>query len=160
MRVPEPIRPRFEEICAHTDRFCAERLDGEYAELCRKLVAKLARKRPSPLERGDPRIWAAGALYAVGRVNFIFDREQDLHLSADELSALTGVKKTTMANKGRVICDLLRLGYFDPELSRRDVLQQSPFNRLVEVDGLIMDARWLPTPLQEEARRRGLIPAA
>jgi uncharacterized protein DUF6398 len=123
-------------------------------------VARLARKRPCPLERGDPQIWAAGALYAVGRVNFIFDRTQDLHLSADELSALTGVKKTTMANKGRAICDLLRLGYFDPELSRRNLLEQSPFRWLVEVDGLIVDARWLPTPLQEEAPRRGLIPAA
>ena len=160
MRVPDAIRPRFEEICAHTDCFCAERLDEEYAELCRRLVAKLARKRPSPLERGDPRIWAAGALYAIGRVNFIFDRAQELHLSADELSALTGVRKTTMANKGRAISDLLRLSHFDPELSRRDVLEQSPFKWLVEVDGLIVDARWLPTPLQEEARRRGLLPAA
>jgi len=61
MRVPKALRPRFDEICALTDRFCAERLDAEYAELCRKLVAKLARKRPSPLERGDPRIWAAAA---------------------------------------------------------------------------------------------------
>jgi hypothetical protein len=65
-----------------------------------------------------------------------------------------------MANRGRAIYDLLRLDYFDPELSRRDVLEQSPFRWLVEVDGLIVDARWLPTPLQEEARRRGLIPAA
>ncbi|MBD0281759.1 MAG: hypothetical protein ICV69_06145, partial [Thermoleophilaceae bacterium] len=94
------------------------------------------------------------------RVNFIFDRAQELHLSADELSALTGVKKATMANKGRAISDLLRLSHFDPELCRRDVLEQSPFKWLVEVDGLIVDARWLPTPLQEEARRRGLIPAA
>jgi hypothetical protein len=99
-------------------------------------------------------------LYAVGRVDFIFDRAQELHLSADELSALTGVKKTTMANKGRVICDLLRLGYFNPELSRRNLLEHSPLRWLVEVDGLIVDARGLPTPLQEEARRRGLIPAA
>jgi hypothetical protein len=29
---------------------------------------------------------------------------------------------------------------------------------LVQVDGIIVDARWLPAELQEEARRRGLIP--
>ncbi|MGH2945234.1 MAG: DUF6398 domain-containing protein [Solirubrobacteraceae bacterium] len=67
MRVPKALRPKFEEICAFTDRFCAERLDAEYAELCRKLVGRLARKRPSPLERGDPRIWAAGTGRRRGR---------------------------------------------------------------------------------------------
>jgi hypothetical protein len=29
-----------------TDEFCAERLDEDYAGLCRKLVGRLARKRP------------------------------------------------------------------------------------------------------------------
>ncbi len=38
----------------------------------RKLVVKLARKRPSPLARGDLRIWAGAAIYAVGTVNFLF----------------------------------------------------------------------------------------
>jgi hypothetical protein len=42
--------------------------------VCRRLVARLARKRPSPLVRGDMRIWAAGAIHAVGQVNFLFDR--------------------------------------------------------------------------------------
>src|SRR5436309_1073929 len=119
MRVPKALRPRFDEICALTDRFCAERLDAEYAELCRKLVAKLARKRPSPLERGDPRIWAAAALYTVGSLNFIFDREQELHMSGDELSALTGIPKSTMANKAKAIRDLLGPHRLDPELCRR-----------------------------------------
>ena len=50
-----------------TDPFCAEHLDWEYGELVRMLVAKLARKRPSPLSRGDLRIWAAAAIFTVGR---------------------------------------------------------------------------------------------
>ncbi len=156
--MPKAFRERFEEICALTDRFCAERLDAEYAELCRKLVAKLARKRPSPLERGDPRIWAAAALYTVGSLNFIFDREQELHVSGDELSALTGVPKSTIANKAKAIRDLLGLHRLDPELCRRELLDRHPFAWLVEVDGVIVDARRLPAPLQDEARRRGLIP--
>lgn len=158
MRVPKALRPRFEEICALTDRFCAEGLDAEYAELCSKLVARLACKRPSPLERGDPRIWAAAALYTVGSLNFIFDREQELHMSGAELSAVTGVPKSTMANKAKAVRDLLGLHRLDPELCRRELLERHPFAWLVEVDGLIVDARWLPAPLQEEAHRRGLIP--
>jgi hypothetical protein len=49
--VPVAMRPVVEEIVAITDEFCAEHLDEEYAQLCRRLTAKLARKRPSQLWR-------------------------------------------------------------------------------------------------------------
>jgi hypothetical protein len=39
------------------------------------------------------------------------------------------------------------------------MLEQHPLAWLVEVDGLILDARMLAPELQDEARRRGLIPA-
>ncbi len=62
LRVPESLRHDVEQIFKLTDPFCTEHLDAEYGELVRKLVAKLARKRPSPLVRGDLRIWAAAAI--------------------------------------------------------------------------------------------------
>jgi len=46
-RVPSALRAEVERICVLTDALCVEHLDAEYARLCRKLVAKLARKRPS-----------------------------------------------------------------------------------------------------------------
>jgi len=77
---PKSLEQTAGEIAAFTDQFCAARLDAEYADLCRRLIATLARKRPTPLARGAPRIWAAGVLYAVGRANFLFDRSQPIHL--------------------------------------------------------------------------------
>jgi hypothetical protein len=41
-------------VVAVTDVVCLEHLDAEYAALCVKLAARLARKRPSPLASGDP----------------------------------------------------------------------------------------------------------
>lgn len=157
-RIPKTLQAEVEAISTLTDAFCAKQLDPEYAELCRTLVAKLARKRPSPLARGDLRIWAAAGLYTVGSLNFLFDRSQPLHLSGDELSALTGVPKSTMANKAKRIRDLLGLGPYDHEFWRRDLLEQSRLAWLVVVDGFVVDARWLSPELQAEARRRGLIP--
>ena len=43
-------------IVQMTDAFCKDYLDEEYAELCRKLANILARKRPSPLLRGKPKL--------------------------------------------------------------------------------------------------------
>ena len=156
--VPVAVRPVVEEIAAITDQFCAERLDDEYAQLCRRLTVKLARKRPSPLVRGDRRIWAAGIVYAIGRVNFLSDPSQSPHLRTDEMAGLLGVRQQTMANKGRLITDTLRISLMDPEWSRQDMIEKNPFAWLVEVNGLPLDVRMLPEEIQVEAWRRGLIP--
>lgn len=158
LRIPRALRARTCEIVAITDQLCLGCLDREYAELCMSLVARLARKRPSPLLRGDARIWAAGVIYAVGRQNFLFDRSQDPHITADELATRLGVVKTTMANKAGLIDRTLGLAAFEPDLTRADVLEQHPLAWLVSIDGLVVDARMLPEELQDEARRRGLIP--
>jgi hypothetical protein len=158
MWLPVGIRADAEAITHLTDGFSAEHLDEEYAALCRKLVGKLGRKRPSPLVRGDLRIWAAAVIYAIGKVNFLFDPSQKPHLSGDAISQLTGVPKSTLSAKAKLICNLLRLRPMEPELCRRELLEQNPLAWLIEVDGLIVDARTMPPEIQEEARRRGLIP--
>ncbi|GAA2617286.1 hypothetical protein GCM10010399_55350 [Dactylosporangium fulvum] len=156
--IPIAVRQVYDEIITATGAFCLRHLDEEYAALCAKLSAKLARKRPSPLVRGDRRIWAAGIVYAIGRVNFLADPNQKPHLRTDTLAELLGVKQTTMANKGRLIMDTLNIGLMDPEFSRREIIDNHPMAWLLEVDRLIVDARNLPEPLQVEAWQRGLIP--
>jgi purine nucleoside permease len=79
-------------------------------------------------------------------------------MRADELAAGLGVVKSTMANKAARIRKILDLSWFEPELMRRSMLEQHPLTWLVEVNGIPVDARWLPQELQDEARRLGLIP--
>jgi hypothetical protein len=97
----------------------------QYANLCRAVVGNLGRKRPSPLTRGDLRIWAAGVVYAVGQLNFVFDPSQSPHATADQLSEWLGVKKTTMANKAQLIRDTMKLSHFDGQFTRRDLVGAS-----------------------------------
>lgn len=157
--VPRGLRARIDEILALVETICDEQLDQEYAMLCRRLVAKLARKRPSPVIRGEVAVWAAGALYAIGQNNFLFDPRHAPHLSAEDLSDLTGVPKSTMAAKAKRIRDAVRMrAPMDPAFCRRELLAEHPFAWLIEIDGLIVDARLLPVELQAEARRYGLIP--
>jgi hypothetical protein len=147
-RVPKALRGRVEKIFEVTDAFCAAHLDEEYAALCRRLVAKLARKRPSPLLRGDLQVWAASALYAVGANNFLFDPTETPHLSADQLSQLLSVPKGTMAGKAKRIRDALEIGGpMDVEFCRRELFEDHPLAWLVGVNGMIVDARSLPAEL-------------
>jgi hypothetical protein len=158
LRIPAAMQERAGEVIAVTDEVSSNELDAEYARLARRLVARLTRKRPSPLTRGDLRIWAAGVLYVLAQVNFLFDRSQSPHMSAAELAAAVGVKQTTMANKAAMISRSLGIGIFEPDLTRAAMLEQHPLVWIVEVDGLLVDARTLPEAMQAEARRLGLIP--
>jgi hypothetical protein len=158
VNVPSTMRAYVEEVVAVTDTVCIEHLDQEYANLCRVVVGRLGRKRPSPLLRGDLRIWAAGVVYAVAQLNFLFDPAQSPHATADQLSEWLGVKKTTMGNKGRLIGDTLKLSMFDTELQRREMVDANPLTWLLEVDGLLVDIRTAPVALQTKAFELGLIP--
>jgi len=91
---------------------CQDKLNSEYATLCRELAAALARKRPSPHIGGKAKTWACGMVYTIGFVNFLFDKSQDPHMHADELCAWFGVAASTRGNKAKQIRDMLRITHF------------------------------------------------
>ena len=98
-------------------------------------------------------------VYAIGQNNFLFDPGETLHVSGDQLSEWLAVPKGTMAAKAKQIRDAVRLDVpMDPEFCRGELLADHPFAWMVEVDGVIVDARMLPVELQIEAQRLGLIP--
>jgi len=158
LRVPTAVRTPANAVIDITDATCRDHLDEEYGRLARRLVGRLARKRPSPLMRGDSRVWAAGVLHVIGQINFLFDPTQQPHLAAAQLAAAVGTKQMTMANKAAMINRLLSIGIYEPELTRVAMLEQHPMAWIVELDGFLVDGRQLPDELQAEARRRGLIP--
>jgi hypothetical protein len=158
LKIPKAVRPVADEVITITDEVCAELLDAEYAALARQVVAKLARKRPSPLLSGRRATWAAGVVYALGQVNFLSDPSREPYLTADELSDAFGVAKATMGTKAKQVRDLLKMDYTTPEFMRADVADDNPAVWFVEVDGLVMDARSLSLDLQTTAFARGYIP--
>lgn len=158
LKVPNALRPVFDEVIGITDAVCLATLDEEYADLARRVAAKLARKRPSPLVSGRPTTWAAGIVYALGQVNFLFDPETKPYVTADELSAAFGLAKSTMGSKAKQIRDLLRIDHFSLEFQRAELAEQNPTVWMLQVDGLIVDARHLPLAIQLEAYQRGFIP--
>jgi hypothetical protein len=157
-RVPKKMRPRYEEIIALTDAVCEEYLNDEYAALARRLAAKLSRKRPSPLLGGTVPTWAGGILYALGRVNFLFDPDQTPHLTAGELADAIGRAKSTLSNKAREIMDMLHITVMDPDWTLPSQVAENPMAWMISVNGMLVDARSLPREIQEIAYEKGLIP--
>ncbi len=157
-KIPQEMKPLFESITGITDNFCREHLSQEYADLCRQMTATLCRKRPSPLASGAVEIWASSILYAVGKVNFLFDKSQKLHIRAERLCELLGTSKATVSAKAKKIMQILKIGIFDPRWTLPSKLDSNPMAWMIQVNGFIVDARSLPREIQEEAFQRGLIP--
>ena len=156
--VPVAMRPAYEAIVALIDPFCLQYLTDEYAALCHKLAAALARKRPSPLARGEPKVWACAIVHALGMVNFLFDKSQMTHMRADELCAAFGVGQSTGSNKSRVIRDMFGMFQFDPRWCLPSLVGENPLVWMLEVDGFAVDIRDMPREVQEVAYRKKLIP--
>lgn len=156
--VPQKMRERFEAVMAIVDSFCRDHLNDEYAVLCRRMAVAMCRKRPSPLAGGTAQVWACAIVYAVGKVNFLFDKSQNPHLSAVELCRLMGVSQASASAKSGRILDILNTMPLDPRWCLPGKLDDNPLAWMITVNGIVMDARRTPREVQEEAFRLGLIP--
>jgi hypothetical protein len=156
--VPSSVEPAYLAIVNLTDAVCQKHLNGEYAELSRRLAATLARKRPSPITRGKPEIWACAIIYALGTVNFLFDKSQNPHMRADELCAVFGVSQSSGANKAKLIRDMLDMYQLDPNWCLPSRVDDNPLIWILQVNGMMVDVRHMPREVQVIAYEKGLIP--
>ncbi len=152
------MQPHFEEITRLTDTFSETCLNAEWKTLGRPLAATPCRKRPSPLITGKANVWAAGIVHALGMVNFLFDPSQTPHVKSPQIPEYFKTAPSTLQAKSKQIRDLLAMYQLSPEWSLPSRLDSNPLAWMLTVNGFILDARYLPRPIQEEAFRKGLIP--
>ena len=156
--VPGSVETVYQAIVARTDAICRSHLNEEYAVLARNAAEVLARKRPSPILRGRPEIWACGILYTLGSVNFLFDKSQTPHVSAMALCAAFGVSQSSASNKAAEISKILDTFQLDPRWCVPSLIPENPFVWMLELDGFVVDMRAMPRDAQVVAYQKGLIP--
>lgn len=129
---------RAREIIELAKEFCGKRLDDDYAQLCEKLVLKMGRKRVVPFAAGRTDIWAGAIVYALGQINFLFDRSQEPHVAHAEIAEHFNTTTTTLGQKAKAIRTMFKLGYWDPEFSTSANKASNPLAELVMVNGLLV----------------------
>jgi hypothetical protein len=157
-RVPKPMQATFNAIVALTDAFCREHLDEDYAQLARQATAALCRQRPSPLATGHLKTWACGIVYALGSVNFLFDKSQTPSMRAAELCAAFGVSQSTGSAKAKAVREALDMRQMDPRWYRPSKMEDNSLAWMIMVNGFVVDVRSMPRDIQEAAYEKGLIP--
>lgn len=156
--ISDDIKEIVEELIAITDRVCRALLNTEYAELSRKLVSALAAHPDAPIRRGRKEIWACGIVYALGELNFLFDPDTSPCVSVQELCEAFGVKQSSAYQKALGIRKTLNMYTFEPQWTLPSLQDQNPYTWMIEVDGLILDARYVSRDIQEIAFEKGIIP--
>ena len=156
--VPAKMREKHDAIVALVEPFCRKHLNDEYLALVIRLTGLLTRKRPSPLVNGTAAAWACGIVRTIGWVNFLDDKTQQPHMKMTEVDQIFGVSTGTGQGRSKAVRDMLKLRAFDPEWTLPSRMDKNPVAWLIQVNGVIVDARHMPREVQEEAVRRGIIP--
>lgn len=134
-RIPADRQARFDEVAALLEQFGRQHLDPELTGFTLELWARLCRLKSPDCLRGKPAVWAASVAHVIARMNFLFDRNQPVHLKFDTLCGFFQSSKTTVGSKATQIERALRLGHHnEPGLCRRDLIETFTFVR--SPDGL------------------------
>ncbi len=145
----DEIKNREKQLLELTRALCTQKLNDEYYQLCEKLILNLGRKKEAPFKRGKIEIWAAAVVYAIGSVNFLFDKSFEPFMTTGQINEHFGTKNTTVSNKARLIRDMFDMSHFNPEYLTREVYESNPLNSMVMVDGFIVPLDSLSEDLQE-----------
>jgi len=157
-KVPKNMQDEFLTIVTFTDEFCKKNLNDEYAQLARYVTSALCRKRPSPLVNGRSNTWACGIIYALGFVNFLFDKGEEPYINATDLCDSFGISKSTGSSKSKIIRDIMGMTQLDPNWCLPSKMGDNPMAWTILFNGFVVDARHLPIEIQEIAYKKGLIP--
>ncbi|MDF2686639.1 MAG: hypothetical protein K0S55_1821 [Clostridia bacterium] len=158
MAIPKIMNEKYDEIAPIIIKFCDEKLNEDYKQLTLKLLEKLCRKRPSPLLKGRAATWASGIIYVIGANNFIFDKSQEIHMSAAELAEWFELSASTTKNKALEIRNMIDISPLDYEWMLPHIIDENPAVWMVMVNGFIVDIRTMPQEAQQQAFDMGLIP--
>jgi len=134
------VEKEAQRLIGMTAGFCDAYLNEDYKQLCEKLIRKMSRKRNVPFLSGRVEIWAAAIVYAIGSINFLFDRSFEPYATADDICNYFDTSKSTTSQKAKAIRDMFKMTYWDKEFSTTHMMESNPFSHLVMVNGLIVYA--------------------
>jgi tetratricopeptide (TPR) repeat protein len=130
----EEIKDKENQLLMMVKNFTIEHINEEYEELCVNMVKKLGRKHDVPFKRGKLEIWASAVVYAIGQINFLFDKSFEPYLTPDDICNYFNTKKSTVSDKARKIRDMFNMRYYDKEFSTNVMNDNNPFNDMVVSD--------------------------
>ncbi len=111
--------------------YCEKHLNDELMGYALKLCDTLGRKKKIDISRGRKEIWAASVIYAIARLNFLFDKENPNYITTDTICNYFNTKKSTVGSKATKIEEACNLtigteGYCGKHITDTLTFYQTP----------------------------------
>lgn len=103
MNEKDNTQKRIHEVTALIEDFSKRYLSPELSEYAFNLLGQLGRKRTYFITRGKKQIWASAIIHVIARLNFLFDTDNEYHITADTICEFFGTNKTTVSSKATQI---------------------------------------------------------
>ena len=93
---------------------------------------------------GKPETWACGIVRTIGWVNFLDDSSRSRTMKLTAIDKAFGVAESTGQGKSKAIRTMLKIRQFDPDWTLPSRMDDNPMAWMIEVNGLVVDARHVP----------------
>ncbi len=135
--------------------FCEKHLNDELMGYALKLCDTLGRKKQIDISRGRKEIWASSIVYAIARLNFLFDKENQNYITTDTICNYFNTKKSTVGNKATKIEEACKLtigaeGYCSKHITDSFTFYQTPEGFIIP-KSMIGGREVVREPLVDEA---------
>ena len=104
---------RAEEIKEILNDFCDSYLNEDYKVISNRLCEAIIEKDESLLIRGKSTAWACGIIHAIGSVNNLFNKDNDVYIKAKDLYENLQVSSSTGLNRSKQIQSLMNMSEED-----------------------------------------------
>ena len=90
--------------------------------------------------------------------NFLFDKSQNPHITAKQISDWFDLGSSTVQGKSKTIREMFKINPMDYKWCLPSRIDKHPVAWMISVNGYIIDVREAPYELQVEAYEAGVIP--
>ncbi|MBN1987326.1 MAG: hypothetical protein JW761_13530, partial [Prolixibacteraceae bacterium] len=104
-----------EQIQKLVTDYCNKHLDSAYREICIKVHQDLLKTDQFIFARGNPEIWAAAIVWAIGSENFLSDKSFKPYAKLSDVCAFFNANTSTVGQKSRKIKNMLEIDIWNPE---------------------------------------------
>ncbi|MBN1627243.1 MAG: hypothetical protein JW944_12020 [Deltaproteobacteria bacterium] len=121
---------RIDEVKALLEGFAKANLSHEISGYVLKLWDMIGRKRNYIITGGKKEVWASAVIYAIARLNFLFDCKSKDYLPPDTIVEFFGTKKSTVASKASEIEKVCRIHMGHEGFCRQEISDSFSFVQL------------------------------
>jgi hypothetical protein len=120
---------RLQEVRDLLENFSKTHLSREIITYCLRLLDELGRKRTSDITRGKKEIWASAIVCVIARLNFLFDKKSNNHITMNNIYNYFNTKAGAVGVRAVEIEKVCKITIGHEGLCSKDILDGLKFVR-------------------------------